>query len=64
MEDPSVRRLDREEPVGTMIRRIVGDDGFDLDLPAREVDEPIDFTSPDYGEDGPRVKTQGRGRHI
>ena len=27
MEDLSVRRLDREEPVGTMIRRIVGDDG-------------------------------------
>ena len=38
------------EPVGAMIRRIVGDDGFDLDLPAREVDDPIDFTSPDYGE--------------
>ncbi len=51
MEDLSVRRLDSEEPVGAMIRRIVGDDGFDLDLPAREVDDPIDFTSPDYGED-------------
>ncbi len=35
-----------EEPVGAMIRRIVGDDRFDLDLPAREVDDPIDFTSP------------------
>ena len=40
-----------EEPVGAMIRRIVGDEGFDLDLPAREVDDPIDFTSPNYGED-------------
>ena len=39
-----------EEPVGAMIRRIVGDDRFDLDLPAREVDDPIDFTSPDYSE--------------
>ena len=52
MEDLSLRRPEvREEPVGTMIRRIVGDDGFDLDLPAREVDEPIDFASRDYGED-------------
>ena len=51
MEDLSVRRLDSEDPVGAMIRRIVGDDGFDLDLPAREVDGPIDFTSPDYGEE-------------
>ena len=41
-----------EEPVGAMIRRIVGDDGFDLDLPAREMDDPIDFTSPDYSEYG------------
>ena len=41
-----------EEPVGAMIRRIVGDDRFDLDLPAREVDDPIDFTSPDYSENG------------
>ena len=39
-----------EEPVGAMIRRIVGDDRFDLDLPAREVDDPIDFTSPASGE--------------
>ncbi len=43
-----------EEPVGTTIRRIVGSDAFDLDLPEREVDDPIDFTSPDYGEDDPR----------
>ena len=27
------------------IRRVIGDDGVDLDLPAREVDAPIDFTS-------------------
>ena len=51
MEDLSVRCLDSEEPVGEMIRRIVGDDGIDLDLPEREVDDPIDFASPDYGED-------------
>ena len=51
MESQSVRRLESEDPVGAMIRRIVGDDGFDLDLPEREVDDPIDFTSPDYGED-------------
>ena len=53
--EETVRRILRsavvdEEPVGAMIRRIVGADGFDLDLPAREVDDPIDFTSPDYGE--------------
>lgn len=42
--------MDSEEPVGSMIRRIAGDDGQDLDLPARGVDDPIDFTSPDYGE--------------
>ena len=41
------------EPVGAMIRRIIGDDRVDLDLPAREVDEPIDFTSGEYGRDGP-----------
>ncbi len=39
-----------EEPVGAMIRRIVGDDGFDVDLPAREVDDPIGFTWPASGE--------------
>ena len=41
------------EPAGAMIRRIVGDDAFDLDLPAREVDDPIDFTSGAYGRDDP-----------
>ena len=39
------------EPVGAMIRRIVGDDAIDFDLPAREVDDPIDFTSGRYGRD-------------
>ena len=39
------------EPVGAMIRRIMGDKGIDLDLPAREVDEPVDFTSSEYGPD-------------
>ena len=43
-----------EEPVGTMIRRMVGNDGFDLELPEREADDPIDFTSPEYGEDDPQ----------
>ena len=36
-----------------MIRRIMGDEGIDLDPPAREVDEPIDFTSGEYGPDDP-----------
>ena len=42
-----------EEPVGAMIRRIIGDEGIDLELPAREVEEPIDFTSAEYGPDDP-----------
>ena len=41
------------EPVGAMIRRIIGDDGIDFDRPAREIDEPIDFTSGEYGPDAP-----------
>ena len=41
------------EPVGTMIRRIIGDDGIEFNLAAREVDEPIDFTSSEYGPDDP-----------
>ena len=41
------------EPAGAMIRRIIGDDAVDLDLPVREVDEPIDFTSSEYGRDDP-----------
>ena len=41
------------EPAGAMIRRIIGDDATDLDLPAREVDDPIDFTSSEYGRDDP-----------
>ena len=41
------------EPVGAMIRRIIGDDAVDFDLPAGEVDEPIDFTSGEYGRDDP-----------
>lgn len=61
MENPSLRPLNSEEPVGAMIRRIVGDDGFDLDLPAREVDDPIDFTSPDYGEDD---SAEDRGKNT
>ena len=41
------------EPAGAMIRRIIGDDAVDLDLPVREVDDPIDFTSSEYGRDDP-----------
>ena len=39
-----------EEPLGTLIRRIVGR-GFDLELPERQFDTPIDFASDDYGPD-------------
>ena len=53
--EETVRRILRmavvdEAPVGAMIRRIVGSDAVDLDLPGREVDDPIDFTSADYGQ--------------
>ena len=41
------------EPAGAMIRRIIGDDAVDLNLPTREVDEPIDFKSGAYGRDDP-----------
>jgi plasmid stability protein len=41
------------EPAGAMIRRIIRDDAIDFDLPAREVDDPIDFTSGEYGRDDP-----------
>lgn len=53
--DETVRRILRtavvdEEPLGSLIRRIVGK-GFDLDLPKREPDTPIDFSTDDYGRD-------------
>ena len=56
--EEAVRRVLAEavvdvEPVGAMIRRIIGDDAVDFDLPAREVDDPIDFTSGEYGRDDP-----------
>ena len=41
------------EPAGAMIRRIIGDDAIDFDPAAREVDDPIDFTSGEYGRDDP-----------
>ena len=41
------------EPAGAMIRRILGEDAIDFDLPAREVDDPIDFTSDEYGRHDP-----------
>ena len=34
-----------------MIRRLIGDEAIDFDPPAREIDDPIDFTSSDYGRD-------------
>ena len=53
--EETVRRILRvavedEAPVGVTIRQIVANDGFDLDLPQREVASPIDFTATDYGE--------------
>ena len=39
------------EPAGATIHRTIGDDAIDLDLPARAVDDPIDFTSGEYGRD-------------
>lgn len=53
--EETVRRILRtavvdEEPLGSLIRRIVGE-GFDLDLPKREPDTPIDFSTDDYGGD-------------
>ena len=54
--EETVRRILRaavadEEPVGAAIRRIVGSDGYDLQLPSREPEEPIDFASDDFGPD-------------
>ena len=56
--EETVRRILAEavvdvEPAGAMIRRIIGGDAIDFDLPAREVDDPIDFTSTEYGRDDP-----------
>ena len=56
--EETVRRILRvavvdEVPLGrTTIRRIVGEDAIDLELPQRELDSPIDFTSDEYGTDG------------
>ena len=41
------------EPAGAMIRGIIGHDAVDFDLPAREFDDPTDFTSGEYGPDDP-----------
>lgn len=51
-----VRRILRDaysddKPMGTIIREIMGDNGVDLEIPPREVEEPIDFSSPEYGTD-------------
>jgi len=57
--EEAVRRILRqavadEEPFGQKIRRIVGGDAFDLDLPRRAMDAPIDFSSIDCGDDDAR----------
>ena len=54
--EETVRRILRaavvdEESLATAIRRIVGKDGSDLELPKREVYSPINFASDDYGPD-------------
>ncbi len=54
--EETVRRILRsavvdEEPLGTMIRRIVGRHGFDLELPKREIGTATDFESDEYGPD-------------
>ena len=38
-----------EKGMGTAIREIVGDGGVDLEIPPREVEDPIDFSGPEYG---------------
>ena len=42
-----------EEGQGRSPPTRIGDDATDLDLPARKVDAPIDFTSNEYGQDDP-----------
>ena len=54
--EETVRRILRaavadEARLGTAIRRIVGKDGIDLELPKREVYSQINFASDDYGPD-------------
>lgn len=54
--EETVRRILRaavvdEVPLGTAIRRIVGQDGIGLELPKREIYSPINFASDDYGPD-------------
>ena len=38
-----------EKGMGTAIREIVGEGGMDLEIPPREVEDPIDFSGPEYG---------------
>ena len=54
--EESVRRILKaavadEEPVGAAIRRIVGSDAYDLQLPKREAGRTIDFSSTDFGDE-------------
>jgi len=44
-------RREDEEPAGAAIRRIVGADGYDLQLPEREAERTIDFSSTDFGDE-------------
>lgn len=51
--EEAVRRILRlavadEEPVGTMIRRLVAESACDLELPEREIDASVDFSTSDY----------------
>ena len=54
--EETVRRILRaavadDVPLGTTIRRIAGKDAFDIALPQRELQSPIDFASDEYGTD-------------
>ena len=44
-------RREDEEPVGAAIRRIVGADGYDLQLPERDAGMTIDFSSTEFGDE-------------
>lgn len=40
-----------EKGMGSAIREIVGEGGIDLEIPPREVEDPINFSGPEYGPD-------------
>ena len=54
--EETVRRILRaavadEELVGAAMRRVVGADGYDLQLPKREAGRTVDFSSTDFGDE-------------